>query len=63
MSDENMSAAADKIDERLKIRIPVKAGPRTVTVAFIRKNASESDEPLQPHARDHDLQNMNGIRS
>jgi mono/diheme cytochrome c family protein len=61
MSDENMSAAADKIDERLKIRIPVKAGPRTVTVAFIRKNASESDEPLQPHARDHDLQNMNGI--
>jgi hypothetical protein len=61
MSDENMSAAADKIDERLKARVPVKAGPRTVTVAFIRKNASESDEPLQPHARDHDLQNMNGI--
>ncbi|HEY7444554.1 MAG TPA: DUF1587 domain-containing protein, partial [Vicinamibacterales bacterium] len=46
MSDENMSAAADKIDERLKTRIPVKAGPRTVTVAFIRKNSSESDEPL-----------------
>ncbi|HEY7447015.1 MAG TPA: DUF1592 domain-containing protein [Vicinamibacterales bacterium] len=61
MSDENMSAAADKIDERLKTRIPVRAGPRTVTVAFIRKNSSESDEPLQPHARDHDLQNMNGI--
>ena len=61
MSDENMSAAGDKIDERLKARIPIKAGPRAVTVSFLRKNASESDEPLQPHARDHDLQNMNGI--
>ncbi len=30
MSDENMSAAGDKIDERLKTRIPVKAGPRIV---------------------------------
>jgi len=61
MSDENMSEAADKIDERLKIRIPVKAGPRVVGVTFLRKSAAESDEPLQPHTRDHDLQNMNGI--
>src|SRR5262249_13876181 len=41
--------------------IPVKAGPHAIGVAFIRKNSSESDEPLQPHTRDHDLQNMNGI--
>jgi mono/diheme cytochrome c family protein len=61
MSDENMSEAADKIDERLKIRVPIKAGPRLVGVAFIRKTSAESDEPLQPHTRDHDLQNMNGI--
>jgi mono/diheme cytochrome c family protein len=61
MSDENMSEAADKIDERLKIRVPIKAGPRVVGVAFIRKTSAESDEPLQPHTRDHDLQNMNGI--
>ena len=61
MSDENMSEAGDRIDERLKTRIPVKAGPRVVGVAFLRKNSAESDEPLQPHTRDHDLQNMNGI--
>jgi hypothetical protein len=32
-----------------------------VGVTFAKRNASESDEPLQPHERDHDLQNMNGI--
>jgi hypothetical protein len=32
-----------------------------VGVAFLRKNSAESDDPLQPHTRDHDLQNMNGI--
>jgi mono/diheme cytochrome c family protein len=61
MSDENMSEAADKIDERLRSRVAIKAGPRLVGVTFVRKTAAESDEPLQPHTRDHDLQNMNGI--
>ena len=61
MSDTNMSEAANKIDERLKTRVTVKAGPHMVGVTFARRNASESDEPLQPHERDHDLQNMNGI--
>jgi hypothetical protein len=61
MSDENMSAAGDKIDERLNARVPIKAGPRVIGVTFIRKTSAESDEPLQPNTRDHDLQNMNGI--
>jgi hypothetical protein len=61
MSDENMSAAGDKIDERLKSRVRIKAGPRVIGVTFIRKTSAESDEPLQPYTRDHDLQNMNGI--
>jgi hypothetical protein len=60
-SDRNMSETADKIDERLKARVPVKAGPRMVGVAFVRRNRAESDEPLQPHERNHDLQDMNGI--
>jgi hypothetical protein len=60
-SDANMSEAANKIDERLKVRVPVKAGPHMVGVTFVRRNAAESDEALQPHERDHDLQNMNGI--
>ncbi len=61
MSDANFAAAADAIDERLQARIPVTAGPHDVGVAFLRKNHSASHEPLQPHVRDHDLQNMNGI--
>ncbi|HKE86334.1 MAG TPA: DUF1592 domain-containing protein [Vicinamibacterales bacterium] len=60
-SDRNMSEAANEIDERLKARVPVKAGPHLVGVTFVRRNEAESDEPLQPHERDHDLQNMNGI--
>jgi hypothetical protein len=60
-SDENMSAAADAIDRRLKTRVPVKAGPREVVVTFVQRNASESDEPLELFTRDLDLQNMNGV--
>src|SRR5688572_7840042 len=60
-SDTNMSEAANKIDDRLKTRVKVKAGPHMVGVTFAKRNASESDEPLQPHERDHDLQNMNGL--
>src|SRR5262245_13261572 len=60
-SDTNMSEAANMIDKRLRTRVHVKAGPRMVGITFQRRNAAESDEPLQPHERDHDLQNMNGL--
>jgi hypothetical protein len=60
-SDTNMSETADKIDERLKTRVPVSAGPHSVAVTFVRRNFAESDEPLQPHERNHDLQDMNGL--
>jgi hypothetical protein len=60
-SDLAMSATADKIDERLKTKSFVKAGPHAVGVTFIRRNHAESDEPLQQHERNHDLQDMNGL--
>jgi cytochrome c551/c552 len=60
-NDTNMSATANAIDKRLKARVKVKAGPRTVGVTFVRRNSAESDEPLQQHERNHDLQDMNGI--
>ena len=60
-SDANFAVAAEMIDMRLRTRIPIKAGPRQITVAFLRKNAAESVEPLELHSYDHDLQNMNGI--
>ncbi|MCU1336111.1 MAG: hypothetical protein JWO19_1692 [Bryobacterales bacterium] len=61
MSDANLGVAKDTIDARLRTRIPIKAGPRTVVVTFLQRNSAPSDEPLQPFTRDHDLQNMNGI--
>jgi mono/diheme cytochrome c family protein len=60
-SDLAMSATADKIDERLKKRVFVKAGPRMIGVTFVKRNHAESDEPLQQHERNHDLQDMNGL--
>jgi cytochrome c5 len=60
-SDRNMSETANQIDARLKTRVKVSAGPHLVGVTFIRRNAAESDEPLQPHERNHDLQDMNGL--
>jgi mono/diheme cytochrome c family protein len=60
-SDTNMSATADAIDKRLKARVKVKAGPRMVGITFVRRNGAESDEPLQLHERNHDLQDMNGV--
>ena len=61
MSDANLGVAKDTLDARLKSRIRLKAGPHAVAVAFLRRNSSESDEPLQPFTRDLDLQNMNGV--
>jgi hypothetical protein len=61
MSDENLGVAKDTLDARLKARIPVKAGRRTVTVAFLRRNSAPSDEPLQLFTRNLDLQDMNGL--
>jgi cytochrome c5 len=59
-SDANFATAADMIDARLRARIPIKAGPHEIGVAFLRKNSSETAEPLELHSYDHDLQNMNG---
>ena len=61
MMDTNLGLAGNTIDARLRVRVPVKAGPHEVGVAFIAKNNSESVEPLQPFTRNLDLQDMNGI--
>jgi hypothetical protein len=60
-SDLAMSQTADKIDERLKKRTFINAGPRMVGVTFVKRNHAQSDEPLQQHERNHDLQDMNGL--
>jgi len=60
-SDKNMSAAANAIDERLRTRTFVTAGPHDVTVAFLERSAAETQEPLELHTRNLDLQDMNGL--
>jgi hypothetical protein len=61
MMDSNLGLAGNTIDARLRVRVPLKAGPHEVAVDFIEKNHSESVEPLQPFTRNLDLQDMNGI--
>jgi hypothetical protein len=61
MSDTNFADAADTIDQRLKVRVPVEAGLHRVAVTFIQKNSAETHEPLELHTRDLDLQNMTGL--
>ena len=60
-SDTNFAEAADAIDERLKVRVPLSAGKHRVAVTFLQKNAAETHEPLELHTRDLDLQNMTGL--
>jgi len=61
LSDQNMSAAANEIDARLRTRTFVTAGPHDVTVAFLERSAAETHEPLELHTRNLDLQDMNGL--
>jgi hypothetical protein len=61
MMDTNLGLAGNTIDARLRVRVPLKAGPHDVAVTFIAKSHSESVEPLQPFTRNLDLQDMNGL--
>jgi hypothetical protein len=48
---KNVTAAGDAVDARLKVRVPVKAGPRSVGVAFIHRSAVADTRALQPFLR------------
>ena len=51
--DHGLAAATEKIMARFRnIRLKVKAGPHTVGVAFLERDFAESDEVLQPFARE-----------
>jgi hypothetical protein len=43
--------ASDEIDRRLTVRLPVKAGPRAVSVAFVLKTMAANTRKLQPFLR------------
>jgi mono/diheme cytochrome c family protein len=48
---ENSGKSADEIDKRLTIRVPVKAGPRTVVATFLTESEVQNDAILQPFLR------------
>jgi hypothetical protein len=47
----NVVPVSDAVDARLRVRVPVKAGPRTVTVAFLEKPPVEDTKRLEPFLR------------
>jgi len=48
---KNPAEARLAIEARLQTRVPVKAGPRTVAVTFLQRNAAEDDYILEPFIR------------
>jgi hypothetical protein len=48
---KNPAEARMMIEARLQARVPVKAGPRTVAVTFLQKDAAEDDYILEPFLR------------
>ena len=47
----NMTRLGDEIDQRGYIRIPLKAGPHTITAAFLERTAAANPTRLQPFIR------------
>jgi hypothetical protein len=50
-SDDNSSDGENSILARLLAKVPMKAGPHTVGVAFIRKTSAQPDGVMQPYLR------------
>lgn len=50
-SEENSGTSATDLDQRLTLRVPVKAGPHEVVVTFLKKTAAQEDDILQPFLR------------
>src|SRR5262249_4722785 len=47
----NMTKLGDEIDERGRIRLPMKAGPHVITAAFLERSAAANPTRLQPFIR------------
>jgi mono/diheme cytochrome c family protein len=45
-------AAGDELEQRFRIRMPFKAGPHTISVAFVKYNSAPTIELLQPFGRE-----------
>jgi hypothetical protein len=48
----NPTAAGDELEKRFRARIPVKAGPHAIGVAFLKKSSAPTVDLLQPFLRE-----------
>ena len=48
----NPTAAGDELEKRFQMRLPVKAGPHAIGVAFLKKSSAPTVELLQPFLRE-----------
>jgi len=53
-SNENPPLFALAIEKRFDVRVPVKAGPHTVTVAFLEESSAAKIDMTEPHLRNLD---------
>jgi mono/diheme cytochrome c family protein len=52
LGNTNPTASAEEISKRVELQIPVKAGPHTVTVAFLQKTTGPTVDILEPFGRE-----------
>jgi Protein of unknown function (DUF1592)/Protein of unknown function (DUF1587)/Protein of unknown function (DUF1588)/Protein of unknown function (DUF1595) len=50
-SNDNPTVTGDKVDERIKVRVPITAGPHTITVAFLERSHVRNSWRLQRFER------------
>jgi hypothetical protein len=50
-SQDNPTITANAIDARLKVLLPLKAGPRTIGAAFVQRTAAQDSLQLRPFLR------------
>jgi mono/diheme cytochrome c family protein len=48
----NPTAAGDELEKRFQVRMPVKAGPHAIGVAFVKKSSAPTLDLLQPFQRE-----------
>lgn len=52
LGNTNPTASAEQLSKRVETRIPVKAGPHTVTIAFLEKSTGPTVDILEPFGRE-----------
>jgi mono/diheme cytochrome c family protein len=50
-SSANPTTTGNSVDERLKVRVPLKSGPHTITIAFIERSHVQNTWRLEPFLR------------